>query len=199
MVLTGNIGAGKSTLLEALGSIERVVMVEESWANSEVLQDFMESPKENAFRFQMVVLDHYEGILKEALRQEEACARDGLSRAIVMERSPVDCRDVFIPENAGNMSREEMDVCMARCHALLSEAHWADALCVRLGVDMEECMARIKQRGRGKEVEISIEYLSALERRYASMRAHVMLPNMDLGAMQKNKVLLSGMIRALIA
>ena len=167
--IEGNIGAGKSTLLAALAAHDPTLAVVpepvDKWTRSGVLGLFYRDPRRWAYSFQSYASFSRLKAQVEARRRTDA-------RAIVLERSVWSDRHVFGAQaRADGLFAEPAEALMYDdWHAWLVDDAFADAArldgIVYLRAPPAVCHARIAQRGRTEEAEVSLAYLEALHARH---------------------------------
>ena len=169
--IEGNIGAGKTTFLNILATLHLddpgILILREpvdQWSrvadtHGTVLEHLYRDPGRHAFAFQVLVLHTMKTRLKEAMR--------GGYHTIIMERSVGASRHVFgrMLHAQGNMTDIEHQIYEQMCDD--KELRWLipDEV-MYLDVPVEECLTRVRARGRPGEEPIDAAYLKACERFY---------------------------------
>lgn len=162
----GNIGAGKTTIIENLASLfgsDKVVILKEPislWRNfhgHNMLDLYYKYPKQFAFTLQTFVQT---SLLRQYHSTLQKCDRD---RIILMERSMSSSKNFFIPimERNRYIDEHETNVSSYLCD-VFSDLFPVD-LVVYLRSDPNQCIERIKTRGRKEEVDrIDLDYVTQL-------------------------------------
>ena len=153
--IEGNIGAGKTTAIKRLADL--VAAYEEPVDRWTLLGKMYKDPAKFSFMFQMQVLISYVDTVDKALKE---------TRPVVMERSPWSAANVFAklcdwPPHMRKCYQEAYDT-----------FEFEPDLVVYLDVPPEECLRRIRKRGRHSEEGISLEYLE----RVATLHEKAMAP-----------------------
>ena len=167
--IEGNIGAGKSTLLASLAEHDASLAVVpepiDSWTGSGILGLFYRDPRRWAYSFQSYALFSR---LKEQVR-----AKANPTRTVtILERSVWSDRHVFGAQcRADGLFAEPAEGLMYdEWHQWLVDEAFADAArldgIIYLRTPPAVCHARIAQRGRAEEAEVSLAYLEALHARH---------------------------------
>lgn len=159
VIVSGNIGAGKSTLVRRLAEAVGSRAVLERHAENPYLGPFYEEPARWGFHVQA-------GFLSLALDDYRSIA-DGGGRGI-LERTLEEHHEVFAAElrESGHLSEPEFQI-LARLHGRAAAAAGAEPdLLIHLRAPAEELLDRVRMRERKSEVDLSLDYLSALNRRY---------------------------------
>ena len=168
--IDGNIGSGKSTFIKILQKTldERYVSFAaepvDIWTGvvdkdgNNILQCFYDDKDRWSYTFQ-----NFAYITR--LMELDTIMKNSLSRKVIItERSVLTDRNVFAKmlHEAGFMSELEMKI----------YRHWYDYFDIKIDhtiyikTDVENCVNRIKKRGREAENSISVDYLSSLEREH---------------------------------
>jgi deoxyadenosine/deoxycytidine kinase len=164
ILLEGNIGAGKSTVgktLKASGLfdfIEEPVVEWKSGFASNMLDVFYRDMKRWAFTFQMVTF-----ITRTKTWQEILSITD--HPRVILERSIFTDRYVFALNlhRLGVINEDEWQV-YCRLWRFMADNNDLEPDCILyLRTPAKECLQRIRQRGRGEEAGIALEYLEQLE------------------------------------
>lgn len=162
--IEGNIGSGKSLAMEHLRTVFPNLALApepvEEWAG--VMDAFYDNPAEWGFAFNVRVLLSF-------------AAPGKFLGDIVVERSPVACRQVFgqLLYNDGHMSSKAWDL----FKKYADELGWEPDAFIFIHTPVETCMERIAERGRASEVAgIAEEYLSRIEFQYENMLRFTKVP-----------------------
>jgi deoxyadenosine/deoxycytidine kinase len=163
--IEGGIGAGKSTAAQKLAGLLQFRVFHEP-IDAEYLDKFYKNPKELAFEFQLRQLARREAI--HHLAQWEAISQSE-HRGSLLDRSLLgDHTFAALHHQSGNISTEQWIT-----YELLFQNAWGrlfpPSLLVFLDVDPEVAMERIRNRNRGAEAGMSIEYLKNLRKGYLDL------------------------------
>lgn len=148
--LDGNIGAGKTTVLEYLHNHYNFAIDPEPIGKWKPYLDEMYHHNRGAFNFQVRVW------LDRCWLQEKTNAH------LIMERSPFFQANAFVAINAENGRINAAD------HQLLREMYekafrmWAPTAMIYLRSSPDQCLARIKSRGRPAESGLTEAYIRRL-------------------------------------
>jgi thymidylate kinase len=182
--LDGNIGVGKSTLLETIREhFPEIVIVQEPvdiWTQlkteegTNLLELFYKDKKRWAFTFQQAAMLSRLLILQKAIKE----AKPG--QLILSERSVLTDRHVFASmlHADGTLNALEWSLYMSWYDAFASSLPIAGILYINTGVDT--ALTRIQSRGRAGELEISKEYLMALDTQHRAWLANTNLPKQEV-------------------
>jgi len=155
--IAGLIGAGKTTLATALGEHLNLPVYYEPVADNEYLEDFYRDTRQYAFATQIYLLNrrfaqHQEviwrgggGVQDRTIYEDAVFAKTLVDQGLMDERDYRTYLDLF----------RHMSNFMCR-----------PSVIVYLDLSPESSMARIKERSRGVESGISMEYLRSLRREY---------------------------------
>ena len=155
--VAGTIGAGKTTLATALGAHMGLDVYYEPVKDNEYLEDFYRETAKYSFAMQIYLLNrrfqqHQEIIWKERPAvQDRTIYEDAVFAKMLSDMGLMEPRDY-------------------RTYLQLFQ-HMSNFMCkpnliIYLDVDPELSMARIRQRSRGVETGISMDYLLALRAEY---------------------------------
>lgn len=152
IAVEGNIGAGKTTLLNQLERDGHVVYREaiDEWGH--LLKLFYDDPRRWCFTLQTA-------ILMSMYNQHKQMVAGG-GECVFVERSP-DSAMLFARRAAsdGHLSRDEMGL-----YRLMHEKlAWCADVTILLDTRAEECMCRVRARGRAAEQGVDLKYLTRLE------------------------------------
>jgi len=162
--IAGMIGAGKSTLATAIGKHLDIDVYYEPVENNEYLEDFYRDTKRYSFATQIYLLN------KRFQQHQEIIWRD---RSAVQDRTIYE-DSIFARMLAETGLMEERDY---RTYVELFR-HMSNFMCkpnliVYLDVSPERSMERIRDRGRGVESGITLDYLRALYKGYEAFVADI--------------------------
>ena len=162
--IAGMIGAGKSTLATALGEHLDIDVYYEPVEDNEYLEDFYRDTRRYSFAMQIYLLNrrfqqHQEIIWRgRSAVQDRTIYEDSIFARMLAESGLMDERDY-------------------RTYSELFR-HMSNFMCkpnviVYLDVSPELSLARIRERGRGVEEGVSLEYLTALHAGYEAFIADI--------------------------
>jgi deoxyadenosine/deoxycytidine kinase len=165
IILEGNIGAGKSTVGQALKAeglfdfIEEPVKAWQTGFASNLLEAFYRDMERWAFTFQILAF------ITRAKTWKEILAHTDHER-VILERSVYTDRHVFAANihAIGAMSETEWQVYCGLWDFLVSNYCLEPDIILYLRTPAAECLKRIRERGRGEESAVALEYLEQLER-----------------------------------
>jgi len=165
ILIEGNIGAGKTTVGRALAVSQRFGFIEEptrAWQEdfaSNMLDLFYSDPQRWSFTFQTCAF------ITRAKTWHEVLAVTDHDR-VILERS-IFCDRFVFAENCyrtGLMSPVEYQLYLGLWNFLVSNFCVEPDLILYLRTPAQVCLQRIRDRGRGEESGITLEYLLQLER-----------------------------------
>lgn len=158
ILVAGNIGAGKSTLVEALARRFGWHPLFEPAAINPYLDDFYRDMRAWAFHSQVFFLTHRLCLHRQA---------EGLSGVVIQDRSLYEDAEIFVETLylQGHMNERDYRTYRDLYETIRDLLRPPDAV-IYLRASVETLLARIAQRGRENEREISPAYLEALNRRY---------------------------------
>lgn len=158
----GNIGSGKSTALRRLAELrpDLAVCLEPVEAWGSLLRKYYEDPAAWALALQLRVLLSF--------------GRRAGGAGDVVERSPLSCRHVFAQMlfNDNKLSREEWDL-FKDYHDVLG---WVPDVIVYVHTPADQCLDRVRQRGREAEATVDMQYLRRIEFQYETMLRYCDVP-----------------------
>jgi deoxyadenosine/deoxycytidine kinase len=169
LLVEGSIGSGKSTLTTKLAGLLQFRAFHEP-VESDYLDKFYKNPKEMAFEFQLRQLARRE-VIHHAAQSEALLHSDYLGS--VLDRSLLGDR-VFaaLHREAGNISQEQWIT-----YEILFHSAWGrllpPALLLFLDVEPEVAMERVKNRNRGAESGLTVEYLRSLRKGYLDLLCEI--------------------------
>lgn len=150
IVIEGLIGSGKTTLLNKYKLLSNDLdFYEQPLHEWTLLESFYSDPKKYVYPLQEQIINSYEKIFNESKKQ-----------TIVMESSALTAYEVYskLANEMGNLTNTELKIIKNK----VDQIHKPDIL-FYLDVDPEECLKRIKKRGRKGEEHITLEYLEGLK------------------------------------
>lgn len=146
----GNIGSGKSTVLSLLDAEGWVTKQEpvDDWG--EMLSLYYKDPVTWSLGFNLKVLHSFQSIPAGDL--------------VLVERSPGACRHVFgqLSYNDEHLSPASWDVFKGYYEHL----GWEPDMYIYIDTPADQCMARLQERGRSCEQNLTLEYLHRIEFQY---------------------------------
>jgi deoxyadenosine/deoxycytidine kinase len=150
--IDGNIGAGKTTILKKLTNYDVILEPVEEW--TEHLTKFYEDPIRWGFCFNLKVLSSF-------------AKWHNVDKFILFERSPIACNKVFTDMHYedGNMDKLELKT----FNDIYDNIGWSPDVLIYIKTRPENCLKRIKIRGRESEQNISIEYLDKVHKKYEEL------------------------------
>jgi deoxyadenosine/deoxycytidine kinase len=171
IVIDGNIGCGKSTVMTRLNKRMGIPIVLEplqKW--DKLLSLFYQNPNKWAFPFNLEVIHSF-------------CQWKHIDYPVLIERSPVSCREVFTQLNyeSGHMHDLELEV----FDKVYKELSWEPDVLLYIRTDPSVCVQRMKERARECEKEVSIDYINEIHKKYETMiqnagfKVHIIDGNQD--------------------
>lgn len=157
VAISGIIGAGKTTLAEALSEELNLPVYYEPVVNNTYLQDFYQDQKRYGFHLQVYLLNN-------RFRQQQQIiwsGNGGISDRSIYEDG-IFAKMLY---KSGNMDERDYKTYTSLFNNMSSFMKRPN-LIVHLDVKPEESLRRIKERSRGVETGITIEYLTALYEGY---------------------------------
>ena len=177
----GPIGAGKTVAIKQLrtvtDSMRDVTTFEEdvaAWESS--LRRFYRNPDDPSalVMLQMQVLAHYQEVTTRLLDLQDRCQQDGIRRIAIVERSPLEVSEVFVPINMPDGSDERAAFSLL-CRYMLDLPVWKDATYVCLALEPDACLARIRRRSRDSESAMDAEYVRKLHTAYEALSSRCLV------------------------
>jgi deoxyadenosine/deoxycytidine kinase len=165
----GLIGAGKSTLATKLAGLLEFRAFHEP-VEADILEKFYKDPKGEAFNFQIRQLARRIGIHK--LAQAEACHPIDYNGAILDRGLPGDRVFAKLHCHFGNISPEQWTTYEILFNDAIDQIR-SPALLVFLDVEPDVAMERVKNRNRGAESTLSLDYLKSLRKGYLDLMAEI--------------------------
>ena len=152
--IDGNMGTGKSTLCAELQRRGYVVVEEDVATWTPILSKFYDEPSRWSFCLQTQILHSMASARKEVPRTDPV---------VFFERSPLSSL-LFVEQAVedGNLDADEKAVFMALHESLA----WTPARALFLDVDVDECVRRVRTRGRAAEADVDDAYIGRLDKRY---------------------------------
>jgi len=167
----GNIGSGKSTFLKKLSTEFKVVQepvdewskMKNSSNGKNVLEEFYEDPKRNAYLFQSI-----------AFRSRVKNITDINADNVIVERSIYTDRMVFaeVCKEDGNINEIEWNDYTEWFDFVVNHIGFKPKGFIYLRTDPEKSHERITKRNRSGESNISIDYLRKLHQRHDEWLCH---------------------------
>jgi len=167
----GNIGSGKSTFLKKLSTEFKVVQepvdewskMKNSSNGKNVLEEFYEDPKRNAYLFQSI-----------AFRSRVKNITDINADNVIVERSIYTDRMVFaeVCKEDGNINEIEWNDYTEWFDFVVNHIGFKPKGFIYLRTDPEKSHERITKRNRSGESNISLEYLRKLHQRHDEWLCH---------------------------
>lgn len=164
VAISGLIGAGKTTLATALGKALKIPVYYEEVAENAYLEDFYRDMRKHAFALQVYLLNHrfrqHQQIIWQGAGaiQDRSIYEDSIFAKILQEQGVMTERDYAT----------YMDL-----FSSMSNFMRKPNLIVHLDVTPAESLERIKERARGMETAITIEYLTALAEGYEKFLSEI--------------------------
>lgn len=154
--IAGTIGAGKTTVCKELSQYVRVGYE----PKSPYLERFYENPKKWAFHMQVWMMQarRKQALMLGSMKwddnlaiQDRCCHEDTIFRGMLFQQ--------------GNLSNVEYEMCMDM-HNKYWEPRMMPKNIIYLRVSAKTSIARVRERNRDAEIEVSDTYLYELHRRY---------------------------------
>lgn len=157
IALSGLIGAGKSTLARSLSEELGLQLIEEQVEDNECLKLFYKNRPEYAFVLQI-------SLMVQRLRQQhsQAWTKQGSVQDRSFYEDMVFCR---LLRDEGSMTEVEYQTYVALCEVVTKQLPPPDFI-IHLQVSPKEALERIKERARGMETGIELDYLTRLSVEY---------------------------------
>jgi deoxyadenosine/deoxycytidine kinase len=165
----GLIGAGKSTLSQKLAGLLEFRAFHEP-VEADYLGKFYQDPRRYAFEFQLRQLSRRQ--LIHRLAESEAAAAIDYKGAILDRGLPGDRVFAKLHVQAGNISDEQWLTYELLFNDAISRIH-PPALLVYLDTEPEVAMERVKNRNRGAEANLSLDYLKTLRKGYFDLLSEI--------------------------
>lgn len=179
VAVEGNIGCGKSTALAALAARGVRVVPEPlaQWAG--LLEKFYADPGRWALALSLrVLLSFHEARPGDSGGDDPGSGEDSGGECppavVVYERSPLACRHVFtqLMLNDGRLGADDWDLFKEYWELLA----WTPDVIAYVHVPHDECLERVRRRGRAPEAAVNAEYLRKLEFQYETMLRYAGVP-----------------------
>lgn len=162
VLVEGNIASGKSTVVENLKGEKFMEPLEKE---NPFLELFYKDPCRHATNMQIFTL------LYRYRQWKLAQARNMMfpEEIQLLDRSLFfDACFAKVNRDLGNISSEEWQLYFMAHETLQEQIYYPD-LCLWIRVGPETCLARLKERARGCEVGVSIDYLRDLDNMYCTV------------------------------
>lgn len=164
ILLEGNIGAGKSTVGREMKASALFDFIEEpvdEWKtgfDSNMLDMFYRNMNRWAFTFQITAF------VTRCKTWNDVLARTNHPR-VLLERSIYTDRYVFVPtlHQIGAINNDEWQIYCRLWNFTVANSDVAPDCVLYLRTPAEVCLERIRQRGRGEEGGVTLDYLRQLE------------------------------------
>jgi len=153
--IAGTIGAGKTTVCRELAKYITVGYE----PKSPYLERFYDNPKKWAFHMQVWMMQYRYKQAKELMGEE------GLKEGLQDRTSSEDIIFREMLYEQGNLSKIEYEMCKD-IHYKCWTPHMTPKNIIYLRVSAETSIARVRERNRDAEIEVSDGYLRDLHRRY---------------------------------
>jgi deoxyadenosine/deoxycytidine kinase len=165
IILEGSIGVGKTCITEKLKEVflkkRKTVKVlhetVEEWRDT--LDKFYKEPLKYRYQLEMEIIKSRNKQLRNCNRITEIIIMDRTSLSsyffMSLTKEPVTLKDLIEYKNEINEMEKERDLLRLE-----------KAKIIRIEMTAEECLKRIKLRGRNEEKNISLEYLEKLNEKY---------------------------------
>ena len=148
--IDGNIGAGKTTVLKQLACEYKVILEPvEEW--KDYLTRFYQDPIRWGFCFNLKVLCSF-------------APWKSTKDFVLFERSPNACKEVFTQMHFEDGNMDELE--MRTFNEIYSNVGWKPDILIYIQSNPENCLTRIKTRGRESEQNITLEYLQKVHKKY---------------------------------
>ena len=167
--LEGLIGAGKSTLAQKIAGLMEFRAFHEP-VEVDYLDKFYKDPRRYAFEFQLRQLARREAIHHAA--QWEAITCTDFKGSILDRGLPGDRVFARLHVQMGNISAEQWMTYELLFKSAMGRLQTASLL-VFLDVEPEVAMERVRNRNRGSESGLSIDYLRMLRKGYLDLMSEV--------------------------
>jgi deoxyadenosine/deoxycytidine kinase len=159
----GIIGSGKSTLSEKLGDILNLRVMREPVEENPYLDDFYKDPQRWAFAMQIHLLGIRAGL--QDLAAEEVLWGTQYNGVVLDRGLPGDHAFCKLHVRSGNIHPREYDTYNILYRHRTNKLK-PPSIMFFLDVEPEVALRRIKNRARGAEVNIDLQYLSDLRDQY---------------------------------
>lgn len=134
-----------------------------------------------AYRMQTAVLDHFASLTLELSHWSETL-RERHERGIALiERSPWDVINVFLPANEKMLTPLQYQICFNRAVNLIQEPCWRLSCNIMVMASFDECFRRIRRRFRHGEQNLSPTYLQTVIDMYSNSSTSLKLLNLNPG------------------
>jgi deoxyadenosine/deoxycytidine kinase len=154
--IEGNLGAGKTTLAKKLSSVLEVKLVLEAFLNNPFLKGLYENKEENKFPAEVFFLmERFEQLSPELFSKNELIIADYL----------IDKTSLFAETNLGG---KELTLFNRIFETVKSQIPVPDAL-IYIDQTPEEALHHVRSRGRKLETDVTLEYLSYIDKKYLKL------------------------------
>lgn len=170
IVLTGNIGCGKTSSINSVlvqfdydTSISAVGILEDVEGWKWLLAKFYEDKSAYVYLLQTVIFTHF---IKVSEQIEKLRDQRYPPDFVIVERSPIDAKIIFIENIRHLMTDEEYQALQVTADKVINMYPWNEASYYMLDVPVETCLERTNRRKREGEDKIDIAYLQSLHDLY---------------------------------
>lgn len=154
--IEGNLGAGKTTLAKALSKKLECHLILETFLNNPFLADLYADKIESKFPAEVFFLmERKEQLATEKIAKQELTVSDYL----------IDKTEIFARIN---LLDKEKDLFQRIFHAVKAQTKTPDAI-IYIEQTPKEALKNVKSRGRKLENNISLEYLTQLNKEYSTL------------------------------
>lgn len=164
--IEGLLGSGKSSLAEKMGQHFGMRVMREPVETNPYLEDFYKDPKKHAFAMQIHLLGIREGM--QALASHEVLFGEQYQGVILDRGLSGDFCFARLHTKYGNMSPTNYET-----YQMLYKRHTnglkPPTMMIFLDVEPEVALRRVRERARGAEVNIDLQYLQDLRDQYLDL------------------------------
>jgi deoxyadenosine/deoxycytidine kinase len=159
IAIIGNIGAGKTTLTQMLGEYYKWDVMYEAVEGNPYLADFYQDMHRWAFNLQIYFLNSRFAQVQKI--------RETTYATIIQDRTIYEDAFIFARNlhESGVMTDRDYQSYLLLFESIIRTVSQPDLL-IYLKADLPKLVSQIKKRGRDFEVDISLDYLSALNNYY---------------------------------
>lgn len=162
----GLIGSGKSTLSETMGQKFNLRVMREPVDTNPYLDDFYKDPAKHAFAMQIHLLGVREGM--QSLASHEVLFGDKYQGVVLDRALPGDFCFCRLQTKYGNISHLNYQT-----YQMLYRRHTnglkPPTVMIFLDVEPEVALRRVRERARGAEVNLTLQYLQDLRDQYLDL------------------------------